>query len=37
LDDETTGYALTLDESRAVIEAGSRLRDAVSTGGCASG
>ena len=37
LDDETTGYALTLDESRAVIEAGSQLRTPVSTGGCASG
>jgi S1-C subfamily serine protease len=37
LDDEATGYALTLDESRAVIEAGARLRNQVSTGGCASG
>jgi S1-C subfamily serine protease len=37
LDDDSTGYALTLDESRSVIEAGTQLRDAVSTGGCASG
>jgi len=37
LDDESTGYALTLDESRAVIEAGSTQVRQVSTGGCASG
>ena len=37
LDDEATGYALTLDESRSVIEAGRQLRDRVSTGGCANG
>ncbi|HST82569.1 MAG TPA: MarP family serine protease [Kineosporiaceae bacterium] len=37
LDDTTTGYALTLDESRAVIEAGATLYNTVSTGGCASG
>lgn len=37
LDDPNTGYALTLDESRSVIESGAQLRQAVSTGGCASG
>ena len=37
LDDTTTGYALTLAESRAVIEAGARLSQAVSTGGCTDG
>ena len=37
LDDESTGYALTLDEARGVIEAGQRLKSAVSTGGCTNG
>jgi S1-C subfamily serine protease len=37
LDDDKTGYALTLDESRSVIEAGAQLEDPVSSGGCASG
>jgi S1-C subfamily serine protease len=37
LDDASTGYALTLDEARSVIEAGSQLRTPVSTGGCAVG
>ena len=37
LDDETTGYALTLDEARSVIDTGATLRKQVSTGGCANG
>jgi S1-C subfamily serine protease len=37
LDDETTGYALTLDEARSVIETGATLGDQVSTGACANG
>jgi S1-C subfamily serine protease len=37
LDDSTTGYALTLEESRSVIESGTSRSAAVSTGGCASG
>lgn len=37
LDDDTTGYALTLDEARSVIEAGARLKKTVSTGDCTSG
>jgi S1-C subfamily serine protease len=37
LDDESTGYALTLDEARGVIEAGQRLKQQVSTGGCTNG
>jgi S1-C subfamily serine protease len=37
LDDPTTGYALTLDESKAIIEAGSGLKTQVSTGGCTDG
>jgi S1-C subfamily serine protease len=37
LDDRATGYALTLDESRATIERGVTESAPVSTGGCASG
>jgi S1-C subfamily serine protease len=37
LDDTTTGYALTLRESQAVIKAGAQLDRTVSSGGCASG
>ena len=37
LDDSDTGYALTLQESRAVIRTGAKLINQVSTGGCASG
>jgi S1-C subfamily serine protease len=36
LDDEATGYALTMEESRAAIEAAPQLRSQVSTGGCTS-
>jgi len=37
LDDDQTGYALTLDEARPVLEAASRAFSPVSTGGCAAG
>jgi len=37
LDDDNTGYALTLDEARPVIEAASRSSSPVRTGGCAAG
>jgi S1-C subfamily serine protease len=37
LDDDDTGYALTLDEARPVIEAASRSFSPVRTGGCAAG
>lgn len=37
LDDVNTGYALTMGASRAVIAAGIRASDPVSTGGCAVG
>jgi len=37
LDDDQTGYALTLDEARPVLEAASRDFSPVSTGGCAAG
>jgi S1-C subfamily serine protease len=37
LDDESTGYALTTDESRAVIEAGPELSERVDTGTCTAG
>ncbi len=37
LDDDQTGYALTLDEARPVLEAASRSASPVSTGGCAAG
>lgn len=37
LDDDSTGYALTLDEAAPVLEAGRAVRDEVSTGGCAAG
>jgi len=37
LDDDRTGYALTLDEARPVLEAASRSFSPVSTGGCAAG
>ncbi len=37
LDDETTGYALTLDEARPVLDAARGARARVSTGGCSTG
>jgi S1-C subfamily serine protease len=37
LDDDNTGYALTLDEARPVLEAANRSFSRVSTGGCAAG
>jgi S1-C subfamily serine protease len=37
LDDETTGYALTMAESLAVLQAGIAAGSAVDTGGCAVG
>ena len=37
LDDDNTGYALTLDEARPVLEAANRSFSPVSTGGCAAG
>ncbi len=37
LDDETTGYALTLDEARPVLDAANGARGRVSTGGCSTG
>ena len=37
LDDDQTGYALTLDEARPVLEAASRSSSPVSTGGCTAG
>jgi len=37
LDDDTTGYALTLDEARPVLDAATRSFAAVSTGGCTAG
>ena len=37
LDDERTGYALTLDEARPVLEAARTSFSPVSTGGCAAG
>jgi len=37
LDDDHTGYALTLDEARPVLDAASRSLSPVSTGGCAAG
>ncbi len=37
LDDDRTGYALTLDEARPVLDAASRASAPVSTGGCAAG
>jgi S1-C subfamily serine protease len=37
LDDPTTGYALTLQESRSDLVAGMSAADRVSTGGCAVG
>ena len=37
LDDDQTGYALTLTEARPVLEAASRSFSGVSTGGCAAG
>ena len=35
LDDDNTGYALTMDEARPVLDAAKRSSSAVSTGGCA--
>jgi S1-C subfamily serine protease len=35
LDDDSTGYALTLDEARPVLQAANRSFSPVSTGGCA--
>jgi len=35
LDDDSTGYALTMDEARPVLEAANRSSSPVSTGGCA--
>jgi len=37
LDDDKTGYALTLDEARPVLEAASSSGSPVSTGGCVAG
>jgi hypothetical protein len=37
LDDDNTGYALTLAEAAPVLEAASRSSLPVSTGGCAAG
>jgi S1-C subfamily serine protease len=37
LDDSVTGYALTLDEARAIIHAAGSASKRVSTGGCVSG
>jgi S1-C subfamily serine protease len=37
LDDDNTGYALTMDEAQPVVEAASRSISPVSTGGCAAG
>lgn len=37
LDDSSTGYALTMEESRSDLVAGSRATNRVSTGGCAVG
>ncbi len=37
LDDDQTGYALTLAEARPVLEAANRSFSPVSTGGCAAG
>jgi S1-C subfamily serine protease len=37
LDDDQTGYALTLDEAEPVIQAGSKAADSVPTGNCAAG
>jgi len=37
LDDDQTGYALTLDEARPVLEAANRAFSPVNTGGCAAG
>jgi len=37
LDDERTGYALTLGEARPVLDAASRSSSPVSTGGCTAG
>jgi S1-C subfamily serine protease len=37
LDDDSTGYALTMDEAAPVLEAGRVPRAAVSTGACATG
>jgi S1-C subfamily serine protease len=37
LDDDNTGYALTMDEAQPVVEAANRSLSPVSTGGCAAG
>ncbi len=37
LDDDRTGYALTMSEARPTIDAGIAAGDAVDTGGCAAG
>ena len=37
LDDDNTGYALTLAEARPVLEAANGSFSPVSTGGCAAG
>jgi S1-C subfamily serine protease len=37
LDDDNTGYALTLEEARPVLAAATRSSSAVSTGACAAG
>jgi len=37
LDDDKTGYALTLDEARPVLDAATRSFSTVSTGGCVAG
>jgi Trypsin. len=37
LDDDRTGYALTLDEARPVLDAANGSLAPVSTGGCAAG
>jgi len=37
LDDDQTGYALTLDEARPVLDAAGSSSSSVSTGGCVAG
>lgn len=37
LDDDRTGYALTLDEARPILDAATRSFAAVNTGGCTAG
>jgi S1-C subfamily serine protease len=37
LDDDKTGYALTLEEARPVLDAANASTDLVSTGACVAG